>query len=372
MLSGRQYICLHGAGGLGKTTALQQIESSLPKGSVFVTFDCYGGGSYLNAAHFRHRPQDAFVQLSNELSERLLLPTYLVPGQQLDYPRQFMKRLRIAASLLTASEPNALLVIALDAVDNASLLHPRDTAPGTSIPSRFLHFRQSSGERQIHCQLPNQSARRGGLPGRYHKVELEAFDPSETATFVRRFWQAPTDWLTEFQALSHGVPRVQAYALEAADPDFERAIDALRPNGKALDQVFADQIQTAVQKHGGERLVSMFCAAVTEMQRPVRSAIRQRAWLFSRLRYRHPYGPDASFLIADGAVNFADEDFEAYTREQGAEQLSAVRTCAADHFLSTASSSAYGALSIAPALSAAGRHQELLDFVEKEPNRLPV
>lgn len=58
---GEQKICLHGGSGVGKTTVLTQLESCLLYGSVVVIFDCYGGGSYLDASALRHRPQEAFL-----------------------------------------------------------------------------------------------------------------------------------------------------------------------------------------------------------------------------------------------------------------------------------------------------------------------
>ena len=57
MLRGAQRICFHGAGGVGKTTALQEIASLLPAGSKMITFDCFGAGSYLDASQLRHRPR---------------------------------------------------------------------------------------------------------------------------------------------------------------------------------------------------------------------------------------------------------------------------------------------------------------------------
>ena len=46
--SGVRQLCLHGRAGVGKTTALQEIEAALPTGSVMVKYDCYGGRRYLD------------------------------------------------------------------------------------------------------------------------------------------------------------------------------------------------------------------------------------------------------------------------------------------------------------------------------------
>ena len=74
MLSGNQRICLHGEGGSGKTTALQEIGDLLPSGSSVLVFDCYGSGRYLDSDAYRHLPKDALLQLSNDLAVHLRTP----------------------------------------------------------------------------------------------------------------------------------------------------------------------------------------------------------------------------------------------------------------------------------------------------------
>jgi Mg-chelatase subunit ChlI len=71
---GHKKLCLHGQGGEGKTTVLQDLIGILPPGSVIIAYDCYGGGSYLNSDSYRHRPQDAFLQMANDACSALLLP----------------------------------------------------------------------------------------------------------------------------------------------------------------------------------------------------------------------------------------------------------------------------------------------------------
>jgi hypothetical protein len=370
--AGQQFICLHGAGGLGKTSAIRQIEECLPSGSIFVSFDCYGGGSYLNAEQFRHRPQDAFVQLANELAEELLLPTFVIPKPNLDYPRQFMSILRRAAGLLAATQPSAYVVVALDAVDNAITAAARRQPSDPCFVREFLTFDELPKNVRFIVSCRTSRLDEVQLPGRYRQVALKPFELSETASLVRRYWPAPDTWLAEFQTLSRGVPRVQAYALETAEPSYEGALDALLPHGKGLDQVFADQLKLAFQKHGGEELVRQFCAAVTDLPRPVPADV---------LANLLGVGPTAisdilsdltpGFAVSNGLVNFADEDFEGYTREQGATMLPIVRDRAANHFLSSASSNSYAALAVAPALFSASKHSDLLTFVEGQPEPPP-
>ena len=117
--AGVRCLCLHGRAGVGKTTALQEIEEALPAGSIMVKYDCYGGGGYLDPSALRHRPRDAFIQLTNDLAARLRLPLLLSRHDGSDYPRLFSNRLKHAAHALAARNPDALVVIAVDAADNA-------------------------------------------------------------------------------------------------------------------------------------------------------------------------------------------------------------------------------------------------------------
>jgi hypothetical protein len=90
--TGVQRVCLHGGAGCGKTTVLQQLEQQLPAGSHVVLFDAYGSGRYLDAARVRHRPVDAFVQLSNDMAVATSLPYFLLRSERVDADARFQLR----------------------------------------------------------------------------------------------------------------------------------------------------------------------------------------------------------------------------------------------------------------------------------------
>jgi plasmid stabilization system protein ParE len=116
--TGIQRVCLHGGAGCGKTTVLRQLEQHLSAGSHVVLFDAYGGGRYLDAARVRHRPMDAFAQLSNDMAVLTSLPYFLLRSEKVD-ARSFLRRLQNAAESLRRINPNALLTLAIDAADNS-------------------------------------------------------------------------------------------------------------------------------------------------------------------------------------------------------------------------------------------------------------
>lgn len=112
-------VLAHGNAGVGKTTAVQAMEGHLPDGSVVVTFDCFGGASYLEFGEQRHTQGRAFLQITNELALRCGIPFLIRPAHETaDLQRDFSKSLQAAAAIV-ADTPRALLVLVIDAADNA-------------------------------------------------------------------------------------------------------------------------------------------------------------------------------------------------------------------------------------------------------------
>lgn len=363
-----QYFCLHGSGGLGKTTALQLIAAELPERSVMVVYDCYGAGSYLDASKSRHRQRDAFVQLANEIAESLQLPTYLVPRDHTDFPRALRRRIDEAAKLLSSLSDKALLVVTADAIDNASTAARSKHPPEPSFAQDLMSLDDLPTNVRVLVSCRSSRLSELSIPARFRRIELEPFALPETAEYVRKFWNASDDWIDEFHKLSKGVPRVQSYALKSAPEDYAQAINALRPDGKALGQIFQTQLVEAFRKYGDEQAIRRFCAAVTHLPRPVPIDVLSSVLDVSKSALVDIVADLVpGFTLDDGKIGFADEDFEAYARAAGAEQLADITRGAADHFFATASTSAYAALAVVPMMFSAGQYESLLNFVEREP-----
>jgi hypothetical protein len=372
LLGTQQYLCLHGEGGVGKTTALQQIEGNLPPGSIMVVFDCYGGGRYLDPAALRHRPADAFVQLANEVAAKLRLPLLLSRHGTSDFPRLFVHRLRHAAEVLAAASPKALLVIAIDAADNSVTAARERGLPETSFVHDFVLLQRLPPNVRFVVTARTGRLPDLRLPGYYELVPLGPFTPAETAENVRLRWAAPDGWINEFHRLSNGIPRVQSYALkgEAAGP--EAALERLRP-GKSLADVFEEQFRQALAKNGSPQQVASLCAGLVALARPVPLAALAAVLELPNAQVRDMCSDLAPGIRLEGeAAGFADEDFEAFVRERAEPELARVRNRAATWLLSRAWEDSYAALHVAPALSAAERFSELLALVEKEPDPIVI
>lgn len=373
LLSGAQYICLHGGAGVGKTTSLQEIEASLPQGSVMIKYDCYGGGRYLDPSAFRHRSQDAFVQLTNQLSTELKLPLVLIRNQTSDYSRLFAKRLQLAADALSAQNREALIVVAIDAADNAITAAQSRTPIESSFVHDFVRLAAIPGNVRFIITARTGRLPQLELPSSYIPVKIEPFERVETAANVARVWSAPESWIDDFHHLSGGVPRVQSYAFKIDDQHPSTALDRLRPDGKSLDQVFQQQFQSAIQRNGHAIEVRKLCAGLITLARPI-----PMPDLAAVLNCAEAHLADLCTDLApgirlqQGSVGFADEDFEHFVRNEGLSEIENVQQATATRLFSRTREDAYAALNVAAALVAAKRGSELLDMVEQEPAPLAV
>lgn len=365
---GNRYLCLHGEGGCGKTTALHEVSTLLPPQSVLLVFDCYGGGRYLDADALRHRPGDAFLHLTNDLARRFRLPLLVSASRDHDYPRLFARRLRQAAVILATRDPDALLVVAVDAADNAVTAASRRSEPCFVIDFCAL------GNLPANVRLV-VTARTGRLPAlalphQFVKIPMTPFSRCETAAFARGTWpDIPEMWIKDFHALSNGNPRVQSYAREFACGDCERALAFLRPHGKELADIFRDQL--ARVHH--EQDIATFCASLITLPRPIPLPDLSAVTGMSEAALRDLVADlTPGVRIQQGYVSFADEDFEQFIRAEADAQLAAVVARVADHLTHRHRTDAYAAAHLATALLATNRRQAIIALVndDEEPTAI--
>ncbi|OSQ39091.1 hypothetical protein THS27_21550 [Thalassospira sp. MCCC 1A01428] len=368
LLSGQQYVCMHGVAGVGKTTSLQEIEELLPTGSLMIKYDCYGGGRYSDPSGFRHRAEDAYLQISNQLAASLRLPLLLIRSSSLDYPREFMKRLVIAADTLASKSKNALIVVAIDAADNAVTAARNRTPEETPFIWDFVRFQSVPDNVRFIVTTRTGRLSELKLPETYKRFEVGTFNRTESSQNVAKFWNAPEDWIEDFHHLSGGVPRVQAYAFRDALDNPPEALNRLRPKGKSLEEIFRQLFSAASKKNGADLEVRELCAGLISLPRPIPiddlAAVlnRGKAQLIDLCADLAP-----GIRLEENKVGFADEDFEDFVRTEGAHSLPAVMQSTADWFLSRADIDPYAAMNLAPALAQANRGKDLLDLVEQQP-----
>jgi hypothetical protein len=121
--AGPNPLVVDAAGGVGKSIFATRIQRGLPEGSVGILYDCFGNGEYRSASSYRHRHEDALVEMANELAGKglchPLIPT--TRARPSDYAKAFLYRLTQSVSSVVARNRNALLCLVIDAADNAQM-----------------------------------------------------------------------------------------------------------------------------------------------------------------------------------------------------------------------------------------------------------
>jgi hypothetical protein len=370
---GTQKVCLVGAAGEGKTTVLQDLVQGLPLGSELVVYDCYGGGTYLNSNGYRHRTEDGFLQLANDTAARLLLPPlFSEPG--VDHPRRFARKLHSTAAALAARHPDALLVIAVDAADNAV------TAASQCIPPEraFVHDLAHLGSLPANVRLMF-SARTGRLnelqlPGDVVVVPLGPFTPAESLAFAEaKLGTQSKRWHEEFHFHSGGNPRVQRYAIEFAGENANAALEYLKPNGKNLELIFENRFEEARIKSGSTAELTRFCAALILLPRPVPIDAIASVLGSDQAHIRDLIADLAPGLVlVDELVSFADEDFEHFLREAAASAIPEIGALAVDHLMARRMVDPYAASHVASLALLAQRREDVIALVREPVADYPV
>lgn len=366
IISGNELLCLHGGGGCGKTTTLQQIQQGLPQGSMMLIFDCYGAGRYQEAGAYRHRTNDAYMQLINELAGRLQTPIFISRSDTEDKIRLFQQRLALAALTIQGYEPSALLVIAVDAVDNSIEGARQCSPPEVSFVHEFLKIR--SLPKNVRILITARTSRLPDLrlPDTFKQINIEAFTKDETKQFVSASYPTASDqWVEDFHALSRGIPRVQSYAFQYASTTPVQALEFLRPNGKNLDEIFRARLREAVIRDGNTEILKSFCAALIGLPRPIPAHDLAQVTKTSKARVLELCAEMSPGLqISDDDVSFADEDFESFVRDEAQDDLPFTNIAIADHFMLERESNPYAATHLAGALFATNRGGEIVQLVE--------
>ncbi len=368
MLAGNRLICLHGPGGCGKTTTLQQISELLPTGSCLTVYDCFGGGQYLFSNDKRHLPENAFLQIINDIALVLGTPFIIPRGERQPFDvRRFIKRLHESASVLGSAYPDALLVIVVDAADNAVTA----AVKAAQVEPCFVHELCSADilslPANVSIVISSRTARKSSLnlPQNTPKIVCPPFSPDETTEFVKTCWPQVTDeWVADFHQLSHGIPRVQGYAAGIAGNDSSKAIAALQP-GKGLHDLLRSQFDFALKKIGQPELFGLLTSALAVLPPPIpakhlAAAIGTTSELVIDLVNDLLPGIKAG----EEGILIADEDFEDFIKDEAKPQMAVMKDRVADNLLEHHETDSYAATHVADSLVIASRNDALLSLIE--------
>ncbi len=241
-------VIVHAAGGVGKSVFCRQFMSSLEEGSLAISYDCFGAGSYRNRSEPRHRHRDALVQIINELATKGLCDPLIVQDttRDEDIMRKFLLRIDATVKSLRKTTPSADLIILVDAADNAEM-----------AAKEFGHpcFAHELLREKIHvgCKLVLLCRTErifllqpsGIIP----QFELVPFSENETLENLRKWFPLASekDGL-EFHRLTNRNPRVQANALDVKYDSIDKLLNHLGPYGTTVEKQIELQLNSAVSK----------------------------------------------------------------------------------------------------------------------------
>jgi len=357
-------ICIHGGAGIGKSTIIHQIKMNLSEYSECILFDCYGAGKYQNPEDKRHLHRNAIVQLANELAKKIGTEFLLIQNESDDvYLKELIKRIRDGIEILKNRNPNASLVIIIDAADNSI------TAAKNSGEKSFVEDLVNI-DIPIGCQfiLTSRSYRKDSLnlPDEYLDVELTPFSLEETTLFAKKNFSSIThEEIKEFHHYTKGIPRVQFYSLNLKNQGINEIINYLKPNGKGVGDLILDKIEQAIIRIGRDKknLVEQFFKLLISLPRPVPISC-----LAEMMNIDVEFLTDLSSDIWNGLIldddffSFRDEDFENYVQEKYKISLEELKQIA-QMFLNKAKTDEYASFNVGSLLFIAEYRQELVDMV---------
>lgn len=371
LLAGNLLLCIHGLGGCGKTTTMRQVQSLLPAGSVCVLFDCYGAGRYSHSNDRRHLPENAFLQIINDLAMQQGVPMLL--AKQSSQPaniRIFIERLKHSAELLEKASPGALLTILIDAADNSVAAAEHDPTASACFVWDIANADYRELPANVRIVMSSRTGRKDRLrlPSKTKYIECPPFSREETRAYVDAHLPGLSDdWLDQFRALSNGIARVQAYAFKKGGTSSNDVLDALRPSGKGLDSVLQELFQDAAKK-GGQDFYKRCVTAIDTLPGPI-PLTHIAAVCGTTDAIVRDFISDVSPTLRieeNDTVTIADEDVEDFLASEGRSRHTQILAEACTYFQPIYRTDTYAATHYCDLLAEAGRASEILPLIQKD------
>lgn len=322
-------ICLQATAGAGKTTFVNNLKDYLPKESVSVVYDCYGGGAFLQPEERRHLADVAIPQICNTLAAECGTDWLIGrPNKEYEWWRFLKDRLEKAAQYVKTQNPKAVVTIIIDAADNSMI------AAKSFKEEAFLHgLLNQSFPDNVYLIVTTRTERRHLIPfgDVVEDINLPEFTLSESTLHVRTVFPKATDGeCEEFHLLTHKNPRMQAYMLSSAGT-IEETIGRIKPIGKTMDMLFKEFIDTSKTQYSSMVDITVLFSSLIKLPRPIPETVlcgicEIPTGMLKSISSDCHFG----FYLSDSKVYFRDEDFETYLRNNYEDDTEAVG-CIADY-----------------------------------------
>lgn len=363
-------ICVHATAGIGKTTLVNNLQIYLPEESVVVFYDCYGGGSFLLPSERRHLPEVAITQICNSLAIECGTG-WIISRSHKEYEllRFLRERLKSAAEYIKKLNPNAVVVLVIDACDNSVIA--AQTYNDVCFVDSLLKEHLPDG---VACVVTSRTERCSSIEFPENTVffPVPSFDLEESSLHLHTKFPYATDTeCMEFHNLTDKTPRLQAYALSSATV-VEEALNLLRPNGKTIESLFNGFINTIREQYKSSLDVETLFSALTNLPRPIPVKIIQELFGVTHdVLVSMSVECQRGFYISDGYIYFKDEDFETYLRNKFEANTAAMQAIA-DYMYENRALNAYCARYVHLFLNKVNRFNDMIHISLDEQLNLPV
>jgi len=361
-------VMVHALAGVGKSIFAMRVGSRLPEGSVCIVYDCFGNGQYRSASGYRHRHQDALVQIANELAAKglchPLIPTAHADGPA--YVRAFVYRLRQAVTIMRLDDPDAVLCIVIDAGDNAQMA-AEEVGQSRAFVRDLLRESLPDGVRLVVlCRSHRQDML--DPPLETLRLELKPFSRAETATYLRQtFSEASEQDVDEFHRLSSHNPRVAALAL-SRKVSLQQTLRLLGPNPTTVESAIGSLLKDAIAKLRDsvgpieKERIDRICAGLAAL-RPLIPipVLSQISGVSAEAIRSFVLDLGRPLLVAGDTIQFLDEPIETWFREQFKPSAGAMEAFIRD-LKALACKSAYVASTLPQLMLEAGQFSELVSL----------
>lgn len=359
-------VIIHAPGGVGKTAFASYIVNSLPAGSVGIVYDCFGGGGYRNRSKLRHRHREALVQIANELALQGICDPLLVnsTSSEDDIFRKFLERITTAITSLKNANSDAILVLLVDAADNAEMaamefgdkcfaheLLREEVTEGVKIVALCRTER-------IHLLQPSSYVL---------EIELKPFSEEESYNFLlSKFDKASPEDGLEFHRLTNGNPRVQANALGFGKKTLSELFETFGAIGTSVEEQIRSQLKSAVSvikdklAVNYQKQVESICVGLATLPPFIPLKILSRAADVEESTIKSFVADiGRSMWLTDDSVQFRDEPTETWFRETYAAKEEQIRFYI-DRLKPLANEYTYVASTMPSLLLQAGKYSELV------------
>ena len=241
-------IIIHAEGGVGKTALANRLKDQISSDSIAILYDCFGNGEYRNPTRLRHSHNIGLVQIANELASLKLCHPLIPSGhaQPSHYLKAFNYRLEQAVKLLRAQNPDAKLVIFIDAADNAEMA-AEEHNERASFAKDLIRQKLPEGVVMVYlCR--SHRIEKLDPPVEYVNLLLKAFSEAETEKLIRqKFPDATQQDVQEFHRLSSQNPRVQSNALERGLSLYQ-TLSMLGPNPTTVEDAIKGIFEQSIKQ----------------------------------------------------------------------------------------------------------------------------